>query len=143
VLAVRGDNPIAAQRACVALQDWVRQSWWSDTFTAYARCARITRNLEETYELAPKQFAEPAEKALVKAYQSAARNIGPDADVDGFLTVFAPMVPAISTFFAPADEGGVLVMHEDPAIRQNRLALLQHIVALASGIVDLSRLEGF
>jgi glycyl-tRNA synthetase beta chain len=37
----------------------------------------------------------------------------------------------------------VLVNAPDPEIRQNRLALLQHIVALASGIVDLSRLEGF
>ncbi len=143
VIAEQGHNPYQAYRYAGQLAEWTRREDWPAILDAYARCARITRNLEETYELAPKQFAEPAEKALVKAYQSAARNIGPDADVDGFLTVFAPMVPAISTFFAPADEGGVLVMHEDPAIRQNRLALLQHIVALASGIVDLSRLEGF
>jgi glycyl-tRNA synthetase beta subunit len=37
----------------------------------------------------------------------------------------------------------VLVMHEDAALRDNRLALLQEIWALSRGIVDLSRLEGF
>jgi glycyl-tRNA synthetase beta subunit len=34
-------------------------------------------------------------------------------------------------------------MDEDKAVRENRLAQLQHIAALADGIVDLSRLEGF
>jgi glycyl-tRNA synthetase beta subunit len=36
-----------------------------------------------------------------------------------------------------------MVMADDPALRENRLALLQHIAALAEGIVDLSHLEGF
>jgi len=35
------------------------------------------------------------------------------------------------------------VMDPDPAVRQNRLALLQQLAALAEGIVDLSKLEGF
>jgi glycyl-tRNA synthetase beta subunit len=34
-------------------------------------------------------------------------------------------------------------MAEDEAVRRNRLAQLQHIAALAEGIVDLRRLEGF
>jgi glycyl-tRNA synthetase beta subunit len=47
-------------------------------------------------------------------------------------------VPAITTFFID-----VLVMDEDMAVRNNRLALLQHIASLPKGIVDLSYLEGF
>jgi glycyl-tRNA synthetase beta subunit len=35
------------------------------------------------------------------------------------------------------------VMDEDASLRENRLAQLQHVAALADGIVDLSRLEGF
>ena len=58
--------------------------------------------------------------------------------VDDFLNAFLPMIPAINRFF---DE--VLVMAEDPAARQNRLGLLQRIAALAQGVADLSRLEGF
>jgi glycyl-tRNA synthetase len=37
----------------------------------------------------------------------------------------------------------VLVMDEDQAVRENRLALLQHIANLTQGIADLSELEGF
>ena len=48
------------------------------------------------------------------------------------------LVPAINTFF---DE--VLVMAPDPAIRANRLGLVQEIAALPDGVADLSRLEGF
>ncbi len=34
-------------------------------------------------------------------------------------------------------------MTEDKALRENRLALLQHIAALTRGIVDLTKVEGF
>ena len=37
----------------------------------------------------------------------------------------------------------VMVMDEDPALRQARLSLVQHIAALPDGIVDLSCLDGF
>lgn len=43
----------------------------------------------------------------------------------------------------PTLVANVLVMDEDPAVRQNRLALLQHIASLANSIADLSQLEGF
>jgi glycyl-tRNA synthetase beta subunit len=36
-----------------------------------------------------------------------------------------------------------MVMARERELRENRLAQLQHIAALAAGIVDLSRLEGF
>jgi len=61
--------------------------------------------------------------------------------VDEFLSAFLPLVGVIDRYFAK--ESGVMVMAEDLAVRENRLAQLQHIAALADGIVDLSRLEGF
>jgi glycyl-tRNA synthetase len=48
------------------------------------------------------------------------------------------MMPAINTFFDK-----VLVMDEDAKLRSNRLGMLQRIAALADGVADLSRLEGF
>jgi glycyl-tRNA synthetase beta subunit len=48
------------------------------------------------------------------------------------------MIPAINGFF---DQ--VLVMHDDRALRENRLGLLQDIWGLSRGIVDVTRLEGF
>jgi glycyl-tRNA synthetase beta subunit len=48
------------------------------------------------------------------------------------------MIPAINRFFDK-----VLVMVEDPRQRSNRLGLLQRIAALAEGVADMAKLEGF
>jgi glycyl-tRNA synthetase beta subunit len=77
-----------------------------------------------------------AERGLLSAYQQAAA--AKDGNVTTFVTSLREMVPAITTFF---DE--VLVMDEDTTIRENRLALLQHISLLTKGIADLSYMEGF
>ncbi len=143
VLATQAHDPYRAYLYAQQLAQWVARPDWPSLLDAYARCVRITRGQGERFALRPEAFTEPAEKALYAAYRQAADAIGKDVDLDGFLRAFAPMVPAITTFFAPAEEGGVLVMHEERAIRENRLALLQHITALADGIVDLSQMEGF
>ncbi|MCA9922269.1 MAG: hypothetical protein KC421_07850, partial [Anaerolineales bacterium] len=77
-----------------------------------------------------------AEQQLLAAYETAvARNNGSLASV---LRELWEMVPAITRFF---DE--VLVMDEDTAVRNNRLALLQHIAAIPTELADLTQLEGF
>ena len=48
------------------------------------------------------------------------------------------VVPVIQRYFE-----GVMVHADDPAVRQNRLGLLQAIAALAHGRADLSELAGF
>jgi glycyl-tRNA synthetase beta chain len=48
------------------------------------------------------------------------------------------MVVDINTFFE-----NVLVMDKDPKVKENRLAILQKITALSTGLADLSFLEGF
>ena len=58
--------------------------------------------------------------------------------MEDFFTVFLPLIPVINRFFE-----AVLVMAEDPAVRANRLGLLQRVAALAAGVADFSRLEGF
>ncbi len=136
-------DPLRAAEHARQLSAWVQRPDWSATLDAYARCMRITRSEVAQYAIQPNLFTEPAEKSLFEAYQTAARSVGPEPDVDTLLTAFLPMVPAITTFFAPAAEGGVLVMHKDRAIRENRLALLQAIAQMATGVADLSQMEGF
>ncbi len=143
VIGAQAHAPTQAYRFAGQLTAWTAREDWPPILDAYARCARITRGQAQSFTLKPKALAEPVEKALYKAYQAAAAAVGDGVDVDTFLAAFEPLVPAISAFFAPAEEGGVLVMHPEQAVRENRLALLQRIVALAEGIVDLSQLEGF
>jgi glycyl-tRNA synthetase beta subunit len=114
---------------------------WNRTLDNYARCVRITREFEERFPLDPARFVQPIEEELYAAYQQARALVTPQSTVDEFLTTFLPLVDVIDRYFAK--ESGVMVMAEDPALRENRLALLQHVAALADGIADLSRLEGF
>jgi glycyl-tRNA synthetase beta chain len=92
--------------------------------------------LDREYALRPEAFALQAEKDLYAAYEQAADKR--DATLPVFVASLREMVPAISRFFED-----VLVMDEDQKVRENRLALLQHIVNLTEGIADLSYLPGF
>ncbi|MBN1178120.1 MAG: glycine--tRNA ligase subunit beta [Anaerolineae bacterium] len=141
VLAARGDDPFQAQTAAVQLNLWIVREDWPTILDNYARCVRITRSFEERFVLDADRFVQPAEHELYAAYQDVRARVTPESSVDAFLTAFLPLAPVIDRFFAK--ESGVLVMDADPAVRENRLALLQHVAGLAVGIVDLSQLEGF
>lgn len=137
-LAERGDDPYGAYRTVAQLTPWVERDDWMDLLNAYGRCIRIVRDQAERFQFRPDADSEPATAALWNAYQTARAQITPESDVDRLLTVLRPMVPAINRFF-----DDVLVMHEDRALRESRLGLLQDVWALSHGIVDVTRLEGF
>ena len=138
VLAAQGHNPAGARRAAGELSAWVARPDWHSILPAYARCVRITRDQAERYQLEAGIFSEPAEQELYAALQEAEAATRRPGSVDDFLAALLPMIPAINRFF---DQ--VLVMDEDQRLRRNRLGLLQRISALADGVADMSRLEGF
>ena len=138
VLAAQGHNPYAASQAAHELNDALANDDWPTLLAAYSRCVRITRQLENILPLRPDHFELPAEKALCNAYQSAAADLEGIASAARFVGALRELEPAITTFFLD-----VLVMDEDPARRDNRLALLQGISALPRDIADLSQMEGF
>ena len=138
VLSERGDDPYSAYRATAQLAAWVERDDWMDLLNAYGRCIRIVRDQETRFEFKPGLDPEPASAALRDAYEGARTQITPESDVDRLLTALHPMIPAISGFF-----DNVLVMHEDQALQESRLGLLQDIWELSRGIVDVTRLEGF
>ncbi|MCE7984480.1 MAG: glycine--tRNA ligase subunit beta [Caldilinea sp. CFX5] len=139
VLAVRGDNPAAAQRACDALQQVVAQPGWSDTFTAYARCARITRNLTAPLSLNPAAYTDAVEQDLHAAYEQAHQQLGAQREP---ATVIGDLLQRlqgpINAYFEK-----VLVNAADEQLRNARLALVQQIAQLPAAIADLSKLQGF
>ncbi|MBL8056191.1 MAG: hypothetical protein JNK29_05800, partial [Anaerolineales bacterium] len=134
VLAEQAHNPARARAAVQQLSAWAARADWPQILPAYARCVRITRDQKEQYAVDAARLAEPAEQAL----EQAARGLRPAASVDELFNQIVPLIPAISRFF-----DDVLVMAEDPAVRANRLGLLQRIAGLARGLADLSKLEGF
>jgi glycyl-tRNA synthetase len=136
VLAEVAHNPTWAMQTAADLQEAMDVPDWADLLNEYARCVRITRGLDTEFVLRPDAFTLDAEQGLYAAYEQAA------AKRDGTLPVFVAslreMAPAIGRFFED-----VLVMDEDQNVRENRLALLQHIANLTKGIADLSYLPGF
>ncbi len=143
VLSRQSDRPAAAFQAVRQLSAWVARPDWGVILPAYARCVRITRDQKEQYTVRPEAFVEEAERKLyeaVNAQPSDFRAAPPwgGGDVDALLTVIVALIPSINTFFDK-----VLVMAEEQSVRENRLGLLQRIAALADGVADLSKLEGF
>ncbi len=140
VISAQGHNPAKAAQAVEELTAWVARPDWGRILPAYARCVRITRSAAsgEPSAVNPALFTENAEKDLYTALQTAETARRAPGSVEDFLTAFAPMIPAIDRFF-----NDVLVMDEDAAVRDNRLALLRRIAALAEGVADMSKLEGF
>ncbi len=138
VLAEQAWNPARAHDAVAALADAVQQPWWEDAFTAYARAKRIVRNLDETYDLNPDAYTEPATQALHAAYEAAAASLAASPDMPTLIQVLRDLQAPINDFFE-----NVLVMAEDEALRAARLALVQRIAALPDGLADLTKLRGF
>jgi len=139
VLAEQLASPAAAAEAVKQLQAWVERKDWEIILPAYARCVRIIRSASINSKQLPvdqSKLIEAEEKNLHKAIQSAVR--GHPSSVDEFLEIIVKLIPPINAFFDK-----VLVMAEDKAVKENRLGLLQRIAALAQGIADLSKLEGF
>jgi glycyl-tRNA synthetase len=139
VLAARGNNPTSANRACAALSRMVAAPGWSEDFTAYARCARITRALSENFALQPDRYQEDVEHKLHSAYLDAAATLAQaDEPADLLGAQLQKLQAPINDYFEK-----VLVNVDDPALRSARLGLIQHIAALPSSIADLSKLQGF
>jgi glycyl-tRNA synthetase len=140
VLAEQASNPAGARGAVEQLQQWTERADWNTILPAFARCVRITRDQKQVFQVSEKAFQEKEEQALYAALQEAETALAksPEKAVDAFLNAFVPMIPAVSAFFDK-----VLVMAEDRAVRENRLALLQRIAAMPKGLADLSKLEGF
>ena len=138
VMAQQAQNPYGALKDVQALTNWVTREDWHEILPAYSRCVRITRDQAEVFHVDEKLFETESERSLYTALVQAEADLAELKTVEGMLKAFLPMVPVINRFF---DE--VLVMAEEDAARENRLALLQRISGLSRGIVDMSYLEGF
>jgi len=134
VIAAQGDDPHHAQLGVEQLSQWVKHAEWAPILTAYARSARITRDLKEILPLDVSADPDSATRDLHDALIA----LTPASDVNGLMDNLSKLVAPINVFFEK-----VLVMAEDEAVRRGRLALLQTIVAQAQDIVDLSKMEGF
>jgi glycyl-tRNA synthetase len=137
VISSLGYNPAGAMRAIKDLAGWVSKPEWTPLLQAYARCVRITRDQKEAFAIHPDKFVDASEKDLYAAVQALEAE-APFTSLEDFLTGFQKIIPVINRFFE-----SVMVMADDVEVKNNRLALLQHIAALPKPLADFSVMEGF
>jgi len=108
-----------------------------DVMTVFRRAHRLSSGVEAG-DAKRELLVEAAEKYLYQETRSARADadacIG-RGDYDAFFKVVASLRPAVDRFF---DE--VLVMTDDEAVRENRLALLREVSSIVLRAADLSRL---
>ena len=139
VLAARGDDPYAVVGTVRHLAAAVASPNWEETFTAYARCARIVRGIDCELPLQPAAYQEKVEHELHSAWESAAAKIEKAGDAAELLgQVLAELTAPINSFFDT-----VLVNAEEEDVRLARQALVQSIAQIPASVADLSRLQGF
>lgn len=125
----------------VAVSAFVRLDSAESLAAANKRIANILRKAEtgSEPELSPGKLVDDAEKELYAAMQSATEAIAPlmrKRAYDDALARLAGLRPSVDAFF-----DDVMVMTEDAALRNNRLALLAALRSLFLDIADISRLS--
>jgi len=128
-----------APKILKAVQDFQRLPEAAALAAANKRIVNILRKAGKEHRQADvSRLAEPAELALYQALnktQPAVESCVSARDYAGALQRLAALKLPVDTFF---DQ--VMVMADDPAVRDNRLALLGDLKALMNRVADISRL---
>ncbi len=140
VVSVSVDNIPNVWQRVTALQQLKGLPDFEPLAIAFKRAVNIVRKAEETLPEAPNAvlFEDTSEQALFRAYQdvkSQVEELTGAGDVAQALRIIAGLRQPVDLFF-----DSVMVMADDPAVRVNRLALLQAIASLFSKIADFSKI---
>ena len=129
-------DPYRISQVVEALSNEVQGESWDNLLNAYARCCRIVKTYSGNGTIAADRLSDEPSAALLARYNEVSAE--PLADVSALIEALSVLQPAIDEFFDK-----VLVMADDEALKNARLALLNRIAKLPQGLVDLSRVEGF
>jgi glycyl-tRNA synthetase beta chain len=138
VLSISFDELLDVQGRMDALRKAKEWKDFESIVIAFKRAMNILKGSPPKKEINPSLFAEPAEQSLYQSFLKAKERIGNHlnkGDYPSALLEMTQMKKPIDEFF-----DGVMVMVEDEAIRNNRLALLDDIGKLFLRIADFSKL---
>ena len=138
VLSISFDELLDVQGRVDALKKARQWKDFESIVIGFKRAMNILKGLASAMEINPSLFSEPVEKNLYQSFLKARENISrflSQKDHETALLEMTQMKKPIDDFF-----DGVMVMVEDEAIRNNRLALLDEIGKLFLRIADFSKL---
>ena len=141
VLSVRFGDLVEAKRRAEAVATFARQGQFEPFAVAFKRAANILATATDDFaavKVDPALFDHEAEGALLSAVEGIEAKVAElteKGDNLGALQIIAKIRPQVDDFF-----DGPLVMHDDDAIRKNRLALLARVNALFRNIADFKKI---
>ena len=149
VFALGDDDLVRIVARVEALDAFLRTDDGANLLAGYKRAANILAAEEKkgkwsadeaTGQVDSSKLAEPAEKALRAALESAVPTARSAVEKEDF----ASAMKALSQLRAPVDEffEKVLVNAEDAMLRRNRLLLLSRLREALSQVADFSKIEG-
>jgi glycyl-tRNA synthetase beta chain len=141
VLACRPVRPLDFDRRVRGVEHFRGLPEAETLAAAHKRIHNILKKVEGTLpeKIDPARFTEDAERALYERLEALRETALPRFEAGEYtegLTVLAGLREPVDTFF---DQ--VLVMAEDAAVRDNRVALLNSLSALFLEVADMSRLQ--
>ena len=138
-IAAGFDNPFDLLERMRAIQAMRQEPDFLSLASNFKRVVNILEQAEKRgTEVNPALFADPAENALYQAYLDVKPKVeaaGRNHDYGTALGALALMRSVVDEFFTK-----VMVMAEDAAIRVNRIALLESVSRLFSGLADISKI---
>jgi glycyl-tRNA synthetase beta chain len=147
VFALGGEDDLVRLLARVAaLQAFVATEDGANLLAGYKRAANILRIEEkkdgDRYDGAvdPVLLTQPEEHALSREIEAVMPETRAAIDREDFtaaMAILARLRPAVDAFF-----NHVTVNDNEPAVRANRLRLLDRVRSAVNGVADFSRIEG-
>jgi glycyl-tRNA synthetase beta chain len=141
VVSLRPDFLADVPKRLAAVRAFTRLPEAESLAAANKRVANILKQAEakgETFSQSPVAGKEKAEHDLFDALKQASGQAAPlfqQGDYTGYLKTFAVLKAPVDAFF-----DSVMVMVDDNAVRQNRLALLADLRREMNRIADISKL---
>lgn len=141
VTGVSVDHIPNTWKRVAALQELKGAPDFEPLAAAFKRVVNIMRKAEvsSVYSPDPALFQDPAEKGLFEVYHKVQSQVSADlakGDFQAALKTVATLRTSVDRFF-----DDVMVMADDVALRENRLALLAAIAAVFKDIADFSKIS--
>ena len=133
------DDPVDTYQRAQALATLRKEPWFESICAASKRVENILKKAATHAKVSPGLFAQDEEKALHKAFQtmeSAFTAHAQKGEYTDALKLLAGLKEPIDSFFDK-----VLVMSEDVAVRENRIALLKGLVLLFDKVAKFSKIS--
>jgi glycyl-tRNA synthetase beta chain len=137
VLAVAPDRPVGVAARLAALSGLAQTDGFNQLVKLYRRMNILKKADAVSERIRPEVLEHPAEKALYESLERVSAGCATMLDAGDFGGALREMVSLwkeVDEFFH--EERGVRVMADDPALRENRLALLFRLDALLRRVAD-------